>query len=303
MASAATFAKSVVWNKRLDLGADVYYPSAMRRCPVIILFHGGGFVAFDRTRVRPIAERLAGRGCVVVCPDFRQVRPGVTVLDSVSDARAVLKWTRRKAAKWGASADHTFLMGNSSGAVLASVAAHGAARDGEPPVSGVIFVYSCPDMTTCGPAIQANPHFWSMAGVDPQPFFGRPENTHFESISPRHTLPLTHAIPPYLLVVGTQDKYVTTDSIERFAEEIVHRRGEAQVCIVDGVGHDFLHADFASEASHDVMNVVTNWIHGHAAPGAAHPHAAAQHRSQPLDILGRVALNKIYVTRARSAPA
>jgi acetyl esterase/lipase len=107
---------------------DVYRPrgAAGAGAPVIVFFYGGSWQSGAKGTYRLLAATLAGRGYVVVVPDYR-LYPEVRFPDFLTDGAKALRWTRYNIAAFHGDARRLFVMGHSAGAYIAAM----LALDGE----------------------------------------------------------------------------------------------------------------------------------------------------------------------------
>lgn len=116
----------VVWAHpaNLDLKATIYRPSTptTKPLPVLIDVHGGAWGSGDRTGDKLYASELAQRGLLVVSIDFRQ-SPEFQHPAASADVAAAVRYVRLNAKALNADPDHIGLIGSSSGAHLALLAA------------------------------------------------------------------------------------------------------------------------------------------------------------------------------------
>lgn len=96
---------------------DVWTPAAKasRPRPVIVFLHGGGWVKGDRAAYAFAGRALAGRGFVVVIPDYRKV-PQVRFPAFLEDGAEAVRWARDHVARFGGDPARLSLMGHSAGA-------------------------------------------------------------------------------------------------------------------------------------------------------------------------------------------
>lgn len=96
---------------------DVWVPEAKSRSslPVVIFWHGGGWVKGDRAAYAFAGRALASRGFLVVVPDYRKV-PQVRFPGFIEDGAEAVRWTRDNIARLGGDPDRIAFAGHSAGA-------------------------------------------------------------------------------------------------------------------------------------------------------------------------------------------
>lgn len=103
-------------------------PAASGRMPVIVYYHGGGWVIADVNVYDPTPRLLAKQlGAIVVSVEYRHA-PEFKFPAQHDDAAAAYRWVLSNAASWGGDARRIALAGESAGGNLA-VATAIAARD------------------------------------------------------------------------------------------------------------------------------------------------------------------------------
>ncbi len=133
--AGVTSTEIVVEGLRLRL-----YRPAEGPLPVLVFFHGGGFVIGDLETHDPICRWLAAKaGSIVVAVDYR-LAPEHPYPAAVDDAWAALRWTARQ------FPDRRIgVCGDSAGGTLAAVAAI-KARDAGIPLAMQILIYPATDV-------------------------------------------------------------------------------------------------------------------------------------------------------------
>lgn len=99
-------------QERLKL--DVYYPSQVKDCPVVVWFHGGGLEGGNKS----IPAQLKEKNQVVVAVNYRLL-PKVTVDKTIDDAAEAVAWVFRNAAKYNGDTKKIVVTGHSAGGYLA----------------------------------------------------------------------------------------------------------------------------------------------------------------------------------------
>lgn len=108
------------------LALDAYRPPGGERLPVLVMVHGGAFVAGDRARERfaRFGPAFARAGWLAVSIDYR-LAPRWTYPAPVEDVTAAVDWVRAPGAvgHLGADPERVALFGSSAGGTLAALAA------------------------------------------------------------------------------------------------------------------------------------------------------------------------------------
>jgi acetyl esterase len=116
----------------VDLPVRVYTPEGEGPLPLLVYFHGGGYVIGDLNIADSICRALSHRGgCVVMSVDYR-LAPEHPFPVPNDDAYAAVLWASRCAAEIGADPARLAVGGDSAGANL-SAAVTLRARDGNGP--------------------------------------------------------------------------------------------------------------------------------------------------------------------------
>lgn len=124
-----------------ELSARVYAPVGPGPYPVVLYFHGGGWVAGDRIAFDDGARGLAYYAkAVVVSVDYR-LAPENRFPAAWDDALASYRWVLRHAPEIQGDADHIALAGENSGGTLALATAIAARDAGLPKPVHVLAIY------------------------------------------------------------------------------------------------------------------------------------------------------------------
>lgn len=113
--------KTVIENSGIEVPLRIYTPAGNQPFPVLIFFHGGGFVAGTLDEFEPFCTFLAsGASCIVVSVGYR-LAPEHKHPAVVEDALASIEWIMKNADKIGGNKYKIALAGDSAGANLALV--------------------------------------------------------------------------------------------------------------------------------------------------------------------------------------
>lgn len=119
----------------------VYTPQGNKPFPVLVYFHGGGWVVGDLNTQDMICRGLChGAGCLVVSVDYR-LAPEHRFPAAVDDAYAATQWVGRHAAEIGGDPARIGVGGDSAGAVLAGGVALRNRDESGVPLRGQLMFY------------------------------------------------------------------------------------------------------------------------------------------------------------------
>lgn len=124
------------------LTLDVYQPRSAGRVPILVQIYGGAWQRGAPGDNAAVAKYFASRGYVVFAIDYRHA-PRWQRPTQIEDVRAALAWIRRRAAEYDGDPDRIALIGRSSGAQLALVAAYETVTPG---VAAVVSYYGPTDL-------------------------------------------------------------------------------------------------------------------------------------------------------------
>lgn len=131
------------WNgPHGPLTARLYRPSDESSLPVILFFHGGGFVFTTMEQYDPMCSKLAAiSGCAVLSVDYR-LSPEHPFPVPVEEALFAAAWLGEHAESLGLDPERIIVSGESAGANLAAVVAQKAGKDRVPNIAYQILL--CP---------------------------------------------------------------------------------------------------------------------------------------------------------------
>jgi acetyl esterase len=124
-----------------ELPVRVYTPEGEPPFPIVVFFHGGGWVVGTLDTYDPLCRALAAATpAVVVSVDYR-LAPEHRWPAAVEDAYAATEWASRNAAALGGVQHRLAVAGDSAGGNLAAVVALGARDRGGPAIGFQLLVY------------------------------------------------------------------------------------------------------------------------------------------------------------------
>jgi acetyl esterase len=124
--------------------------------PVLVYFHGGGFVIGDLETHDTLCRELANlSGCAVIAVDYR-LSPENRFPAAVLDCFAATRWIRDHAAELKLNASRIAVGGDSAGGNLAAVVAIDARERGDLALAFQLLIYPATDLNSTAPSHAEN---------------------------------------------------------------------------------------------------------------------------------------------------
>jgi acetyl esterase len=124
--------------------------------PVLVYFHGGGWVIGDLDTHDVLCRELAlGAGCAVVSVDYR-MGPEHRFPAAVDDCISATRWVREHAPTLGVDRSRIAVGGDSAGGNLAAVVALAARDAGDLPIAYQLLIYPATDQRRIAPSHTTN---------------------------------------------------------------------------------------------------------------------------------------------------
>lgn len=224
------------------LALRIYRPVGQAPSPVIVFFHGSGFVILDLDTHDDICRRLCvGASCIVVSVDYR-LAPEHKFPAAPDDCLAATRWVAAHAGEFGGDASRMVVAGDSAGGCLAAVTAQRIRDEGGPPLQGQLLWYPVTDYPTSTPnsylaygsgfgLTQAGIRwYWDQYLEDPSAGC-HPHASPMRAVSPRD-------LPSAYVLVAEFD--VLRDEGEAFARRLVDGGVETVARCWPSMNHGFL---------------------------------------------------------------
>ena len=220
----------------------VYAPSASGPHPLLVFFHGSGFVLLDLDTHDDLCRRLcAGANCVLVSVDYR-LAPEHRFPAASDDCLAATRWATENATALGADPARVVVAGDSAGACLAAVTAMRSRDEGGPSLRGQLLFYPVTSYPSPAPASYATYGTGYGLTAEAMLWFWRQYLPDLAQAGHAHASPLrmdsARGLPAACVLVAQYD--VLRDEGEAYAQ----RLREAGIATVsrcyDGMNHGFL---------------------------------------------------------------
>jgi acetyl esterase len=232
-----------------DIRVRIYRPEADKPLPVVVYFHGGGFVIGDIATHDTTCQRLAaGVPALVVSVDYR-LAPEHRFPAAVHDCDAATAWVSAHASELGGDPSRLAVAGDSAGGNLAAVVARRARDAGGPPIAFQLLVYPGTDMTRSLPSHAENGTGY-LLDSDAMSWF---LDNYLADADPRHpdASPLfgddLSGLPPALVLTGEFDPL--RDEGEAYADRLRQAGVPVTTSRYDGMIHGFYGLDTIFDAA------------------------------------------------------
>ncbi|MBI5758134.1 MAG: alpha/beta hydrolase [Planctomycetales bacterium] len=238
LAKARTEVYKTVGETQLKL--FVFTPpghQASDKRPAVVFFFGGGWNSGSPGQFAPHSERLAARGMVAICADYRvNSRHKAQVKDCVTDAKSAIRWVRSNAAKLGIDPNRIAAGGGSAGGHLAAAV---ATLDGFDEKTEDASISSRPNsLLLFNPALDLTPDgFGRKADEKKADNFRERLGAEAKALSPAHNI--KSGGPPTILFHGRADTTVPFKQAEEFARRMKEAGNRCDLVGYEGQPHGF----------------------------------------------------------------
>jgi acetyl esterase len=224
-----------------DIAVRIYRPTEDPVLPVLVYFHGGGWMFGDLDVHDDICRSFANAaGCIVVSVDYR-LAPEHRFPAAVDDAFAATSWVHAHAAELGVDRARVAVGGDSAGGNLAAVVSLLARDTGSPPLVFQLLICPVTDHEFESASMGDNAEGYFLERASMQHFYDLYLHSEDDGddwrVSPIRAPDLTR-LPPTLMMTAE------FDPLRDQGEEYARRLADAGVRVVsrryDGVFHDFI---------------------------------------------------------------
>ena len=218
------------------LTMDIYTPNtALEHYPVLVIFHGGGWLINDKTPMTAMSDYIATNAQYVICNvNYRLLVDAdntITMNQIIEDAMGAVLWVKENISSYKGDPDKIMITGDSAGGHLAAMillagnqlesdgfsgvsfgfkpsylpegkTAESIASENGLDVQGAILSYAALDMVAaCEQGGLESPTnvFWAMAGATPRGIFGN-------EISLENNPEYYRAVSPQALIPASTEK-------------------------------------------------------------------------------------------------
>jgi acetyl esterase len=220
----------------------IYTPKGQTPFPLMVFFHGSGFVLCSLDTHDGMCRNLAaGIGCVVVSVDYR-LAPEHKFPAGADDCLAATRWAAVHAAELDGDPSRIIVAGDSAGGNMAAVTALRVRDEGGPALRGQMLLYPVTDYHTPGtPSYEENADGYGLTRDTMKWFWAHYLNDAGEAAHP-HASPLraedlAGLAPAYVL---SAEYDPLRDEAERYGERLRASGVPVEITRRSGMNHGFM---------------------------------------------------------------
>lgn len=241
-------------NPGTPLSLDLYMPTnpAFSPIPLVVFYHGGGFVEGDKRNIRlgtteHTMMMLRDAGFAVASVQYRFLDQDTIFPVNVTDARDAIRFLKNNATDYDLDPTRVATWGSSAGASLALTAAYLNDDLSPPDVDGdvdlnifaVVNINAASDLSRSLDPSQLDDEFSDYIRQHLAWYFGDEEpQTLARKVSPYHQV--TSDAPPTLSMHGVKDKIVDVSESERLHEKLLAEGVNSELYLLPNSGHSLL---------------------------------------------------------------
>ncbi|HEU5229865.1 MAG TPA: alpha/beta hydrolase [Ktedonobacteraceae bacterium] len=224
-----------------DLPVRIYTPQGNGPFPVLVFFHGGGWVICNLDTHDALCRSLTNQaGCVVVSVDYR-LAPEHKFPAAPQDCYAATQWVATHGAELNVDTTRIAVGGDSAGGNLAAVVAQMARDRGGPALVFQLLIYPATDFTAKTPSHEENGTGYMLNRQDMSWFTSSYLNNENDKVNPLASpalAPNLKGLPPALIITAEYDPL--RDEGEAYGRKLAEAGVPTTVSRYDGMIHGFM---------------------------------------------------------------
>ena len=223
-----------------ELKLRIYTPKGKGPFPLIVFFHGSGFVICSLDTHDTMCRHLcAGTAAVVVSVDYR-LAPEHKFPAAPDDCLAATRWAGAHAAELNADPSRIAVAGDSAGGNLAAVTALRVRDEGGPALCAQLLIYPVTDADTNNASYRDNAEGYGLTREGMIWFWNHYLGNQADAANP-HVSPLRaenlSGLPPAFMQTAEYDPL--RDEGELYASRLIAAGVPTRLARYDGMNHGF----------------------------------------------------------------
>ena len=242
-----------------SLTTDIHIPKGEGPFPILVYFHGGGWISGSPKSHRRICHRFAEAGFLVFNVDYA-LAPENPFPQGVDECCESLRWVVANALEYGGDSNRLSVGGDSAGGNLTAACAAVFAEDDRIDIKKILLIYGVFDFSTMGeatdnlemdsPDLLMEMMVGSYLGADPdEDILSDPR------VSPIY---VAHKLPPAHILCGTLDGLITGSKL--LAKKLNSEGIENEEFYYENMPHGFLHFEEIYPEARQAIDRMVNFL-------------------------------------------
>jgi len=232
----------------------IYTPQAEGALPILVYFHGGGWVFGDLETHDAMCRIVAdAAGCLVVAVDYR-LAPEHKFPAGLEDCIAVTQWCAAHGGEIGGDPGRIAVGGDSAGGNLAAATAQAARDGGGPKLAFQWLIYPAVDFTADNASLRDNAEGYLLTKAAIDWTLAQYTSGPGEAQDPRASPGLERdlaGLPPALVQTAEFDPL--RDEGEAYGEALMAAGVPTEIVRYDGMVHGFMRMGKLVDRAHDAL--------------------------------------------------
>lgn len=224
-----------------DTTVRVYAPEGDGPFPVVVYYHGGGWVSGDLDMHDSTCRRIANRASTVVFNVDYRLAPEHPFPAAFDDGYAALVWAHDHASEFGGDPTRLAVAGSSAGGNIAAAAAIKARDENGPKIDLQVLIYAVLDSSTSTGSYSEMASGYLITDTQMHWYWNQyvPNIADRQDprVSPMHAQSLA-GLPPAIVIVAEYD--VLRDEGINYANRLRDEGVQADVTTYEGQIHGFM---------------------------------------------------------------
>ncbi len=247
----------------------LYRPAGSAALPVLVYFHGGGWVIGDLDTHDVLCRQLSvAAGAAVVSVDYR-LAPEHAFPAAVDDCVAATRWVRAQAAALGLDPARLAVGGDSAGGNLAAVVCMALRDAGEAQPAAQLLIYPATDQRALAPSHTANGQGYLLTSDSIRYYRSRylPEPLQWSDWRASPLLAADHSrLPPALVLTAGYDPL--RDEGRQYADALSAAGNRVQYLCFERQVHGFITMSRILDEARTAVAVCGAWLRDALTPAA-----------------------------------
>jgi acetyl esterase len=224
-----------------DIPVRLYTPQGQGPFPILVFFHGGGWVIGDLETYDEFCRTLTnGADCIVVSVEYR-LAPEHKFPTAPEDCYAATQWVAANATHFNGDPSRLALGGDSAGGNLAAVVAQMTRDRGGVPVLFQLLIYPMTNFIADTPSLKENAEGYLMTARDIEWFLKHYLNSEEDKQNPLASPMLAadlSGLPPALIITAEYDPL--RDDGELYGKHLKEAEVPVTITRYPGMIHGFM---------------------------------------------------------------